>query len=1024
MKREMTKEDKELAAAGYEHLEEKAKGKKGVDPKLDNVDIEEHHLSFHELGPHLETSIDTKDAAGSYGLTSAEAKERLVRDGPNVLTPPKKKSPLRMYIDLLLTMFNILLIIAGILEYILLGVDFKDNFANTYLGGILIAVAFLNAFIEFFQLQKSEAILASFLAMIPPSCHVIRDGAITAVPAADLVKGDVVLLRTGDKTPADLIIFASTDLKVDNSNLTGESEAQERFALPDGSKGRPVEAENLVFNSTLVVNGEGWGVVVRTGDHTLIGHIAALTGGESGNKSPLAVEIGRFVLMVSAIAILFAVVFFIVGITTAYKGKVTQTFTFAVSILVAFVPEGLPSVVTLLLSIAAKRMAAQNVLVKDLQGVETLGEPYCLTLLATDKTGTLTRNQMTVTNLWNGTKMYSAFQSNNDSETTDAFTIDAPGMQEMIDISALNSRVKFDKTDIPFSERTILGDATETGLTRFAGRYIADYDGLHKQHPKVFEIPFNSSNKWALVILDKSHHAGKLTLYIKGAPERVLAKCSTYIKDGKEEPITDAFKASYDEAYNYMASRGHRVIACAQKLLPADEYDHSYPFNKNEGRYPSVEYCFCGLVSLEDPPKHGVREAIGTLRLAGIKGIYEDEVDAVVVHGDDIDGLQEGTTGCNADLGIAMNISGSDVSKEAANMILLDDNFASTVKGVAEGRQIFVNLKRSIQYTISHSTPEVIPQLLYVVVPIPLPLSAILILVIDLGFELFVALSFAWDKPEIEGGLMRMSPRRPVNNKSITSLKRRALRRTKTLRRDTETQEVIAPSRISVWKSKAAAPFSRHFWEDFFEQSDDERLVDSKLLSYSYLEAGVIEMLGALVSYFVVFYKSGFSPSDLRRAQSSSTEYFTKSSPDFMNSRGQVLDASKQVEAFGKAQSIVYLSVFIIQCFNVFAVKAKFSFPFGKSIVANYWNFAGILGGACLGIFIIYTPPLHVVFGGSYHLSPLYWLIPAAFGVLLLVWASIRVLLLRKGIEQARVKDIKGLMMFPTMRTMSMRSKH
>ncbi|KAH8100263.1 aminophospholipid-transporting P-type ATPase [Cristinia sonorae] len=1104
MKREMTKEDKELAAAGYEHLEDhKAKGDKKIDSDFDNVDISEHRLSFAELGTTLEAAMDTKDPGNSYGLSAEEAKARLARNGPNILTPPKKKSAFRKYFDCLMTMFNILLIVAGILEYILLGIDFKNNFANTYLGGILIAVAFLNAFIEFYQLQKSEAILASFLAMIPPSCRVVRDGTLSSIPAADLVKGDIVLVRVGDKTPADLILFAATDLKVDNSSLTGESEPQERCAKPNGSDVRPVEAENLLFNSTLVVNGEGWGVVVRTGDHTLIGQIASLTGGETGNASPLSIEIGRFVMFVSSIAIIFAVIFFVVGITTVYKGKAAQTVTFAVSILVAFVPEGLPSVVTLLLSIAAKRMAAQNVLVKDLQGVETLGS---LTLLATDKTGTLTRNQMTVTNIWSGEKMYSAFQSNNDNEDTAPFSIDAPGMRETVDIAALNSRIKFDKTDVPFDQRQILGDATETGLSRFAGRYLSDYDEHHRKHPKVFEIPFNSTNKWALVILEKSHAEGGLTSYIKGAPERVLAKCATYLKDGNAVPITDDFKAKYDEAYNYMASRGHRVIANAQRLLPLSQYNHTTKFTKNDGEYPSDGYCFVSLTSLEDPPKHGVREAIGTLRLAGIKvmmvtgdhpktaeaiarkinlilgetkdtlaaktgrpveEIYDDEVDAVVVHGDDIDKLQGwqwdqifakqeivfartspqhkleivkraqalghivGVTGDGvndspalkkADLGIAMNISGSDVSKEAANMILLDDNFASTVKGVAEGRQIFVNLKRSIQYTISHSTPEVIPQLLYVVVPIPLPLSAILILVIDLGFELFVALSFAWDKPETKDGLMRMAPRKPVNNRSILSLKKRALRRTKTLRRDTETQQVIPPSKLSVWASKVKAPFTSVFWEDALERSENETLVDSKLLSYAYLEAGVIEMVGALVAYFVVFFKNGFSPSDLRRAQINGG-YFTKSSSDFINYKGESLNASHQVDALGQAQSIVYLSIFIIQCFNVFAVKAKFSYPFGKSIIGNYYNFAGILAGACLGMFIVYTPPLHVVFGGSVHLSPLYWLIPIAFGVLLLAWASLRVVLLRKGMEQSRVKDINGLMMFPTMRTMSMRSR-
>ncbi|KAH9911673.1 aminophospholipid-transporting P-type ATPase [Epithele typhae] len=1090
MKREMTKEDKELAAAGYEHLDQ-AKADAQGDGKLDDVDITEHKLAFKDLEAALDTTFDPKQPAMSPGLNADEAKARLGRDGANILTPPKKKSALRKYYDCLMTMFNILLILAGILEYILLGINFKENFANTYLGGILIGVAFLNALIEFYQLQKSEAILASFLAMIPPSCRVVRDGTLATVPAAELVKGDLVLVRSGDKTPADLVLFAASDLKIDNSSLTGESEPQERCARPNGVDSRVVEAENLLFNSTLVVNGEGWGVVVRTGDHTLIGQIAALTGNETGKKSPLATEIGRFVMMVSAIAIAFAIVFFIVGITTAYKGHAEQNVTFA----------GLPSVVTLLLSIAAKRMAAQNVLVKDLQGVETLGS---LTLLATDKTGTLTRNQMTVTNLWSGLRMFSAFQSNNDSEETESFALDAPGMREMTDIAALNSNVKFDKTDVPFDQRKILGDATETGLIRFAGKYIPDFDAYQKAHPHVFEIPFNSSNKWALVILEKPHKTGILTAYIKGAPERVLAKCTTYLQDGKELPINDEFKAAYDEAYDVVHGvRGHRVIACAQKLLPGEVYDANHEFSKNDGNYPSTEYTFCGLISLEDPPKHGVREAIGTLRLAGIKvmmvtgdhpktaeaiarkinlilgdtkdtlskktgrpveEIYDDEVDAIVIHGDDIDALQGwqwdqifskdeivfartspqhkleivkraqalghivGVTGDGADLGIAMNISGSDVSKEAANMILLDDN--SPRPGCAEGRQIFVNLKRSIQYTISHSTPEVIPQLLvHVVVPVPLPLSAILILVIDLGFELFVALSFAWDKPETKDGLMRMSPRKPVNDRSITSLKKRALRRTKTLARDPETNEAIQPSKLSVFLTKLKAPFTRQFWEDALERTDDETLVDSKLLSYAYLEAGMIEFAGALCAYFVVFFKAGFTPGDLRRAQSALNAvphitYFQSDSPDFTNSRGQVLTAAQQVDAFAQAQSIVYLSIFIIQCFNVFAVKAKFRFPFGKAIVGNYYNFAGILAGAALGMFIIYTPPLHVVFGGTEKLSPLYWLIPVAFGVLLLVWTSIRVVLMRKGVEEARVKDIKGLMMFPTMRTMSMRSKH
>lgn len=186
------------------------------------------------------------------------------------------------------------------------------------------------------------------------------------------------------------------------------------------------------------------------------------------------------------------------GVSTVYKNSPTKTVTFAVSILVAWVPEGLPSIVTLLLSIAAARMAQQNVLVKDLRGVETLG---ALTLLATDKTGTLTRNQMTVTNLWSSLRMVSAFSSNNDAEETATFDIKQAGMKEMVDVAVLNSRIKFDRMDIPFERREILGDATETGLARFGGKYVDNYDEHQETHPKVFDIPFNSANKWALTVV-------------------------------------------------------------------------------------------------------------------------------------------------------------------------------------------------------------------------------------------------------------------------------------------------------------------------------------------------------------------------------------------------------------------------------------------------------------------------------------------------------------------------------------------
>ncbi|KAI7962934.1 hypothetical protein MJO28_001028 [Puccinia striiformis f. sp. tritici] len=1102
LRRELTHDEKELANAGYEELESKMKAKAAEGA---SADISEHKLTPLKVAEAVGTTINLANPSGSAGIAPAEAQSRLARDGPNQLTPPKKKSALRKYFDALLSLFNVLLMLAGILEYVLLAIDFENNKANEYLGAILIIVAFLNAFIEWYQGQKADAILASFLSMMPPSCKVVRGGEISSLPAQELVKGDVVFIKMGDKVPADLVLFAASDIKVDNSSLTGESEPQERTVLMEGDPVRPVEARNLLFNSTLVVSGEGFGIVVRTGDHTFIGQIAGMTGGEPDNKSPLAQEIDDFVKIISCIAIITAVIFFGVGIGTTYKGKIAATVTFAVSVLVAWVPEGLPATVTLLLSIAAKRMAKAKVLVKDLQGVETLG---ALTMLATDKTGTLTRNQMTVTAMWTNLKMSSAFESHNDEAEVQYFKKEDQGVQEILEICTLCSKVKFDKMDIPFEQREILGDATESGLTRFAGKNL-EFDQVREKHPEAYSIPFNSTAKWALVVSQKPHPNGDLTLYLKGAPERVLERCSHVLINGEAIPVTDKFKADYGEAYQYMASRGHRVIACAQMLLPGDQFPSDFAFSKKDDNCPTENLCFVGLVSLEDPPKHGVREAIGQLRSAGIKvvmvtgdhpltaeaiarkinlvightkeslakatgrqvdEIHEDEVDAVVVHGDAIDALQGwqwdiilnkteivfartspkhkleivkraqalghivGVTGDGvndspalkkADLGIAMNISGSDVSKEAANMILLDDNFASVVDGVREGRLIFTNLKRSIQYTVTHSVPEVIPQLLYVIVPIPLPLSAILILVIDLGFELFAALSFAWDCPESSEVLMTTMPRKPVTDRSINQLKKKALRRTRTRHMDEEAINDKPQSKVGNALRHAVdnvkKPFSKWWWDDLLEKSDGEALVDASLLSYSYLQVGMIETVGCMLAYFVIFNYNHFTPRDLQLAQKAGI-YFTDKSPPYTNLSGRVIDSTDQTEALAQAQGMFYMSIFLMQCFNMFAVKAKLKFPFGKAAVGNKWNFVGAFAGAVMAAFIIYVPPLRTVFGASHRILPLFWLIPIGFGFVILAWASVRVLFLRKKLLSSSVKPPTGLMMHPTKRTMSIRS--
>jgi sodium/potassium-transporting ATPase subunit alpha len=484
---------------------------------------------------------------------------------------------------------------------------------QTYLGAILIVVANINAFIEFYQEQKSQALLESFMNMIPAKAMTIRDGKIQQIEASHLVVGDVVYLSAGAKTPADILVFNVTDCKVDNSSLTGESEAQER--LTENDMQNPLEATNLMFNSTLVVSGEAYGIVIRTGDATVIGQIANLTAGEEKTKSPLAQEIDHFVKIIAAIAIVTGLVFF--GISFPVNGNnISLSLSFAIGIFVAWVPEGLPATVTMLLTIAAKRMATQNVLVKDLQGVETLG---AITALVTDKTGTLTRNQMTTTNLWTCGQLYDA--SSSAGATKELAGFEKPGVKDIVHISALCSRAKFNRTDVPVKDREILGDATESGLIRYAATLLTDYDSLAEEYPKVFEVPFNSDNKWALSIHKKPHKTGGLTLYMKGAPERVWKLCNQILTGANEEsePITAAHQAAFDETYDYMASNGHRVLAFAELFLPGDQYPDNYHFDRKAKNWPQKDFIFVGVASLEDPPKHGVREAVGKCREAGIK---------------------------------------------------------------------------------------------------------------------------------------------------------------------------------------------------------------------------------------------------------------------------------------------------------------------------------------------------------------------------------------------------------------------
>ncbi|KAJ1558930.1 hypothetical protein HK405_012712, partial [Cladochytrium tenue] len=679
-----------------------------------------------------------------------------------------------------------------------------------------------------------------------------------------------------------------------------------------------------------------------------------------------------------------------------------------------------------------------------------------------------------------------------------------PGPDEVFHIAGLCTRARFDRTDVPVVERTVSGDATESGLLRCVASRLPDFDTIGDRFEKVFEIPFNSTNKWAMTIHKKKHETGALMLYIKGAPERVLALCSTIMTETGIVSIAAEHTAKFDQAYTYMASKGHRVLAFAALALPGNEFPEDFEFTKDPINYPTKDFTFYGLVSLEDPPKHGVREAVGHCRAAGIKvmmvtgdhpltaeaigrkinmmltdtksslarkrqvpesEINESEVKAIVIHGDTIDDLSEkdwenifdkeeiifartspkhkleivkhaqsrghivGVTGDGvndspalkkADLGIAMNMSGSDVSKEAAAMVLLDDNFASTVSGIEEGRLIFQNLKKSVQYTISHTMPEVWANLFYIVVPLPLPLQAVQILLVDLGFELFMALSYAYDPSENKTGLMKLAPRKPVNEKSIDRLRlRKTLDREEHLARSGKSSEEAAEEEEEGDEKKGFVPamrrtarnirrlFTKRFWRESFEKTDDETLVDSDVLSWAYLEIGTLETIGCFVMYFyAMYYHCNIVPYDAVKYGSN----WGIEGNEFNNSlTGELVDKNAQLTAQSYGQSAYYLGIMFQQCFNLFVCKARLAMPFGTYMFQNRVSFYGLAGGAVFSLLMVYIPPFNVAFGTQYRISPLFWGIGLGFGVVIFAYAVLRMWIKRLLSPLRYTSDIAGL---------------
>merc|ERR1712073_8681 len=807
------------------------------------LELDVHKIELEQLYKRFKTDL-------TNGLTTAQAKAGNEEHGLNQLTPPPTTPEWVKFCQNLFSGFACLLWIGAILCFLAYGIQASayeeppDD--NLYLGIVLTAVVTVTGVFSYYQESKSAKIMESFKNLVPQYALVRRDGEKVTISATELTLGDIVEVKFGDRVPADLRVLEARGFKVDNSSLTGESEPQAR--TPEFTHDNPLETKNLAFFSTNAVEGTATGMVVNIGDSTVMGRIAGLASGLESDETPIAKEIAHFIHIITGVAVFLGVTFFIIAFILGYNWL--DAVVFLIGIIVANVPEGLLATVTVCLTLTAKRMASKNCLVKNLEAVETLGST---STICSDKTGTLTQNRMTVAHMWFDNKIVEADTSEDQSGSS--FNKEATGWKTLERVACLCNRAEFKpgQEGISVLKREVNGDASEAAIlkcTELSKGNIADY---RKRNKKVCEIPFNSANKYQVSIHEtEDTNDNRYLLVMKGAPERILERCSTIVIDGREMPLSQEWKNAFETAYMELGGLGERVLGFCDFMLPADKFPVGYPFDADDVNFPCEGLRFVGLMSMIDPPRAAVPDAVLKCRSAGIKVIMvtgdhpitakaiarsvgiisegqetvEDiaarkniplsevnprEARAAVVHGGEIkdmddkhmdeilmnhteivfartspqqkliivegcqrmgaivavagDGVNDSPALKKADIGVAMGIAGSDVSKQAADMILLDDNFASIVTGVEEGRLIFDNLKKSIAYTLTSNIPEISPFLLFIIADVPLPLGTVTILCIDLGTDMVPAISMAYEGPESD--IMKRQPRNPFTDKLV-----------------------------------------------------------------------------------------------------------------------------------------------------------------------------------------------------------------------------------------------------------------
>merc|ERR1711884_214929 len=505
------------------------KKEKNLNELKQELEIDVHKVDVDVLCKRFNTNVE-------QGLTDAAAAAGLAQYGKNELTPPPTTPEWVKFCQCLFSGFACLLWLGAVLCFLAYSIQASayeeppDD--NLYLGVVLSAVVTVTGIFSYYQESKSAKIMEGFKNLVPQYALVRRNnGEKLTVPADTLTLGDIVEIKLGDRCPADLRVLEARGFKVDNSSLTGESEPQARG--PEFTHENPLETKNLAFFSTNAVEGTAVGMVVNIGDNTVMGRIAGLTSGLDSGDTPIAKEIAHFIHIITGVAVFLGVSFFIIAFILGYNWL--DAVIFLIGIIVANVPEGLLATVTVCLTLTAKRMASKNCLVKNLEAVETLGST---STICSDKTGTLTQNRMTVAHMWFDNNIFEADTSEDQSGTSNYKS--GPGWKPLERCAVLCNRAEFKtgQSGVPVLKREVNGDASEAALLKCTELTTGDAMKQRAQNKKVCEVPFNSTNKYQVSIHEDKDRNGNYLLVMKGAPERILDRCSTIVVDGQEIELT------------------------------------------------------------------------------------------------------------------------------------------------------------------------------------------------------------------------------------------------------------------------------------------------------------------------------------------------------------------------------------------------------------------------------------------------------------------------------------------------------